>query len=156
VRRPAFSDGAECVEHGLPVGALRGEVRVSGTFVWGVHESLTDSARSSGQAFAVAQVARLNESDKRTLHAPGMNRTCARQRSKVLGLRPHFRAKEACVPGMNRTCARGLGTRRLLDGPSPAVVKCLLCVEESHETCHRSVIAGAVAERLPRVAIVHL
>lgn len=33
---------------------------------------------------------------------------------------------------------------------------CLLCVEESHETCHRAVIAGAVAERLPRVAIVHL
>jgi uncharacterized protein (DUF488 family) len=33
---------------------------------------------------------------------------------------------------------------------------CLLCFEESHEVCHRSVIAGAVAERLPRVAIVHL
>lgn len=33
---------------------------------------------------------------------------------------------------------------------------CLLCVEESHDRCHRSVIAGAVAERLPRVAIVHL
>ena len=32
----------------------------------------------------------------------------------------------------------------------------LLCVEESYQTCHRSVIAGAVAERLPRVAIVHL
>jgi uncharacterized protein (DUF488 family) len=33
---------------------------------------------------------------------------------------------------------------------------CLLCLEESHDVCHRSVIAGAVAERLPRVAIVHL
>jgi uncharacterized protein (DUF488 family) len=33
---------------------------------------------------------------------------------------------------------------------------CLLCVEESHEICHRAVIAGALAERLPRVAIVHL
>jgi uncharacterized protein (DUF488 family) len=33
---------------------------------------------------------------------------------------------------------------------------CLLCVEGSHDRCHRSVIAGAVAERLPRVAIVHL
>jgi uncharacterized protein (DUF488 family) len=33
---------------------------------------------------------------------------------------------------------------------------CLLCVEEAHDRCHRAVIAGAVAERLPRVAIVHL
>jgi uncharacterized protein (DUF488 family) len=33
---------------------------------------------------------------------------------------------------------------------------CLLCVEETHEVCHRAVIAGAVAERLLRVAIVHL
>jgi uncharacterized protein (DUF488 family) len=33
---------------------------------------------------------------------------------------------------------------------------CLLCVEESHERCHRAVIAGAIAERLPRVSIVHL
>jgi Protein of unknown function, DUF488 len=40
--------------------------------------------------------------------------------------------------------------------PIDTVSTYLLCVEESHETCHRSVIAGAVAERLPRVAIVHL
>jgi uncharacterized protein (DUF488 family) len=33
---------------------------------------------------------------------------------------------------------------------------CLLCVEESHLDCHRSLIAGAIAERLPRVAVVHL
>jgi uncharacterized protein (DUF488 family) len=33
---------------------------------------------------------------------------------------------------------------------------CLLCVEQSHVDCHRSVIAGALAERLPRLAIVHL
>jgi uncharacterized protein (DUF488 family) len=33
---------------------------------------------------------------------------------------------------------------------------CLLCVEHTHETCHRAVIAGAVAERLARVSIVHL
>jgi uncharacterized protein (DUF488 family) len=33
---------------------------------------------------------------------------------------------------------------------------CLLCVEATHEACHRAVIAGAVAERLPRVAVVHL
>jgi uncharacterized protein (DUF488 family) len=33
---------------------------------------------------------------------------------------------------------------------------CLLCVEARHEVCHRAVIAGAVAERLPRVAVVHL
>jgi uncharacterized protein (DUF488 family) len=33
---------------------------------------------------------------------------------------------------------------------------CLLCVEEAHDHCHRSVIAGAVAERLPGVAVVHL
>ncbi|MBX5474523.1 MAG: DUF488 domain-containing protein [Thermoleophilia bacterium] len=36
------------------------------------------------------------------------------------------------------------------------VKTCLLCVEASHESCHRAVIAGAVAERLPCVAIVHL
>jgi uncharacterized protein (DUF488 family) len=33
---------------------------------------------------------------------------------------------------------------------------CLLCVEHSHLDCHRSLIAGAVAESLPRVAVVHL
>jgi uncharacterized protein (DUF488 family) len=33
---------------------------------------------------------------------------------------------------------------------------CLLCFEEAHEHCHRAVIAGAIAERLPRVAVVHL
>ena len=33
---------------------------------------------------------------------------------------------------------------------------CLLCLEESHLDCHRSLIAGAIAERLPRVAVVHL
>jgi uncharacterized protein (DUF488 family) len=33
---------------------------------------------------------------------------------------------------------------------------CLLCVESEHETCHRAVIAGAIAERLPRVSVVHL
>jgi len=36
------------------------------------------------------------------------------------------------------------------------VKTCLLCVEASHVECHRSVIAGAVAERLPRLAVVHL
>jgi uncharacterized protein (DUF488 family) len=56
--------------------------------------------------------------------------------------------------------------RHLHNGSYPALVTladslaaiktCLLCVEESHEVCHRAVIAGAVAERLPRVAIVHL
>jgi uncharacterized protein (DUF488 family) len=54
----------------------------------------------------------------------------------------------------------------LHNGSYPALVEladslddaktCLLCVEKSHEVCHRAVIAGAVAERLPRVAIVHL
>jgi hypothetical protein len=33
---------------------------------------------------------------------------------------------------------------------------CLLCVEESPLDCHRSLIAGAIAERLPRVTVVHL
>lgn len=33
---------------------------------------------------------------------------------------------------------------------------CLLCVEASHADCHRAVIAGAIAERLPRVSVVHL
>jgi uncharacterized protein (DUF488 family) len=33
---------------------------------------------------------------------------------------------------------------------------CLLCVEESHAVCHRAVIAGAIVERLPRIAVVHL
>lgn len=33
---------------------------------------------------------------------------------------------------------------------------CLLCVEHSHVDCHRSIIAGALAERLPRLAVVHL
>ncbi|HZT16018.1 MAG TPA: DUF488 domain-containing protein [Gaiellaceae bacterium] len=54
----------------------------------------------------------------------------------------------------------------LHNGSYPALVEladslasertCLLCVEEAHERCHRAVIAGAIAERLPRVAIVHL
>lgn len=38
----------------------------------------------------------------------------------------------------------------------PSEKTCLLCFEESHVDCHRSVIAGAIAERLPRVAVVHL
>jgi Protein of unknown function, DUF488 len=33
---------------------------------------------------------------------------------------------------------------------------CLLCVEQSHIDCHWSLIAGAIAESLPRVAVVHL
>ena len=33
---------------------------------------------------------------------------------------------------------------------------CLLCVEESHAVCHRAIIAGAIAERLPQLAVVHL
>jgi len=33
---------------------------------------------------------------------------------------------------------------------------CLLCVEESHADCHRAIIAGAVAERLPQLSVVHL
>lgn len=37
-----------------------------------------------------------------------------------------------------------------------AAKTCLLCVEPEHDTCHRAVIAGAIAERLPRVAVVHL
>ncbi len=36
------------------------------------------------------------------------------------------------------------------------VTTCLLCVEPEHDTCHRAVIAGAIAERLPRLAVVHL
>jgi uncharacterized protein (DUF488 family) len=54
----------------------------------------------------------------------------------------------------------------LHNGSYPALVEladalshqkiCLLCVEETHDRCHRAVIAGAIAERLPRVAIVHL
>lgn len=56
--------------------------------------------------------------------------------------------------------------KHLHNGSYPALVTladslaaaktCLLCVEESHEVCHRAVIAGAIAERLPRVAVVHL
>jgi uncharacterized protein (DUF488 family) len=37
-----------------------------------------------------------------------------------------------------------------------AVKTCLLCVEASHGDCHRAVIAGAVAERLPAVSVIHL
>jgi uncharacterized protein (DUF488 family) len=54
----------------------------------------------------------------------------------------------------------------LHNGSYPALVElpdalshqkiCLLCFEETHDRCHRAVIAGAIAERLPRVAIVHL
>jgi uncharacterized protein (DUF488 family) len=36
------------------------------------------------------------------------------------------------------------------------VKTCLLCVEASHSECHRAVIAGAVAERLAAVSVVHL
>lgn len=60
----------------------------------------------------------------------------------------------------------GAFRRHLHNGSRPALVElaesvdgprtCLLCVEEDHDVCHRAVIAGAVAERLPRVAIVHL
>jgi uncharacterized protein (DUF488 family) len=38
----------------------------------------------------------------------------------------------------------------------PKETICLVCVEESHLDCHRSLIAGAIAERIPRVAVVHL
>jgi uncharacterized protein (DUF488 family) len=37
-----------------------------------------------------------------------------------------------------------------------AIKTCLLCVEDDHARCHRAVIVGAVAERLPRVAVAHL
>ncbi len=36
------------------------------------------------------------------------------------------------------------------------VKTCLLCLEASHNDCHRAVIAGAVAERLAAVSVVHL
>jgi uncharacterized protein (DUF488 family) len=54
----------------------------------------------------------------------------------------------------------------LHNGSYPALVEladslssqqtCLLCVESSHEECHRAVIAGAVAERLATVSVIHL
>jgi uncharacterized protein (DUF488 family) len=54
----------------------------------------------------------------------------------------------------------------LYNGSYPALVElaeslagvktCLLCVEASHSECHRAVIAGAVAERLDAVSVVHL
>jgi uncharacterized protein (DUF488 family) len=54
----------------------------------------------------------------------------------------------------------------LHNGSRPALIElaesiglattCLLCVEPEHDTCHRAVIAGAVAEHVPRVAVVHL
>lgn len=56
--------------------------------------------------------------------------------------------------------------RHLHNGSQPALMAlmeslpgsktCLLCFEESNEVCHRAVIAGAIAERLPRVSVVHL
>jgi uncharacterized protein (DUF488 family) len=33
---------------------------------------------------------------------------------------------------------------------------CLLCFEAEHDRCHRAVITGAIAERVPRLAIAHL
>jgi len=33
---------------------------------------------------------------------------------------------------------------------------CLLCFEDDHASCHRAVIAGAIAERVPRLALAHL
>ena len=51
------------------------------------------------------------------------------------------------------------GSRAALVDLADSVQKetiCLLCVEESHLDCHRSLIAGAIAERLPGVAVVHL
>jgi uncharacterized protein (DUF488 family) len=60
----------------------------------------------------------------------------------------------------------GAFRRHLHNGSYPALVEladslddsrtCLLCVEEEHDVCHRAVIAGAVAERLPKIAVVHL
>lgn len=54
----------------------------------------------------------------------------------------------------------------LHNGSYPALVEladsldhsstCLLCFESDHSTCHRAVIAGAVAERLPRLDLAHL
>jgi uncharacterized protein (DUF488 family) len=44
----------------------------------------------------------------------------------------------------------------LADSLAASVKTCLLCFEEDHSRCHRAVIAGAVAERLPRVAVAHL
>jgi uncharacterized protein (DUF488 family) len=38
----------------------------------------------------------------------------------------------------------------------PSEKTCLLCFEASHQDCHRALIAGAIAEQLPRVAVVHL
>jgi uncharacterized protein (DUF488 family) len=51
------------------------------------------------------------------------------------------------------------GSRAALDELAESVGSektCLLCFEASHQDCHRSQIAGAIAEQLPRVAVVHL
>jgi uncharacterized protein (DUF488 family) len=51
------------------------------------------------------------------------------------------------------------GSRRALEALADSLtgeVTCLLCFERAHEECHRAIIAGAVAERLPRLAVVHL
>lgn len=51
------------------------------------------------------------------------------------------------------------GSRAALDELAesvPSEQTCLLCFEASHQDCHRSLIAGAIAEQLPRVAVVHL
>jgi uncharacterized protein (DUF488 family) len=51
------------------------------------------------------------------------------------------------------------GSRAALDELAesvPSEKTCLLCFEASHQDCHRSLIAGAIAEQLPRVAVVHL
>lgn len=53
----------------------------------------------------------------------------------------------------------------LHNGSYPALVEladsldsatCLLCFEADHNRCHRAVITGALAERLPRLAVAHL
>ena len=74
-------------------------------------------------------------------------------------LRDRFKAGDVVGGALDYRAHLHNGSREALLELAASVADediCLLCVEREHASCHRSIIAGALAEQLQRVAVVHL
>lgn len=119
----------------------------------GVLVDVRAAARSRRPGFAKTRLsANLQEAGIRYLHLPGLG-TPAEGRAAARAGR-HEQMREIFQEHLGTPVAQA-DLRALADLVEAGGRACILCLEAQPEHCHRSLVAAALAERIP-VQIVHL
>lgn len=119
----------------------------------GVLVDVRAAARSRRPGFAKTRLsANLQEAGIRYLHLPGLGTPAEGRAAARVGR--HEQMREIFQEHLGTPVAQA-DLRALADLVEAGGRACILCLEAQPEHCHRSLVAAALAERIP-VQIVHL